>query len=86
MSPGVPHIRYTYLNYLDSPELVQSLVTLTADKALTAKLRRQGYRYFIFRKVFSKFYRRQGLGRKIERQSEKHFCTRVYRNQNFKVS
>ena len=29
MSPGVPHMGYTYLNLLDSPELLQSLVTLT---------------------------------------------------------
>ena len=28
------------------------------NKALTAKLLRQGYRYFILRKAFSKFYRR----------------------------
>ena len=28
------------------------------NKALTAKLLRQGYRYFKFRKAFSKFYRR----------------------------
>ena len=30
MSPGVPHMGYTYLNLLDSPELLQILVTLTA--------------------------------------------------------
>ena len=30
MSPGVPHMEYTYLNVLDSPELLQILVTLTA--------------------------------------------------------
>ena len=28
------------------------------NKAVTAKLLRQGYRYFKFRKAFSKFYRR----------------------------
>ena len=28
--PGVPHLGYTYLNLLDSPELLQILVTLTA--------------------------------------------------------
>ena len=28
--PGVPHIRYTYLKLLDSPELFEILVTLTA--------------------------------------------------------
>ena len=29
MSPGTPHMGYTYLNLLDSPELLQILVTLT---------------------------------------------------------
>ena len=29
MSPGVPHMGYTYLNLLDSPELLQILMTLT---------------------------------------------------------
>ena len=28
MSPGVPHTGYTYLNLLDSPELLQIFVTL----------------------------------------------------------
>ena len=28
--PGVPHMGYTYLNLLDSPELLQILMTLTA--------------------------------------------------------
>ena len=28
--PGVPHMGYTYLNLLDSPELLQIVVTLTA--------------------------------------------------------
>ena len=27
--PGVPHMGYTYLNLLDSPELLQILVTLS---------------------------------------------------------
>ena len=30
MSPDVPHMGYTYLNLLDSPELLPTLVTLTA--------------------------------------------------------
>ena len=30
ISPGVHHIGYTYLNLIDSPELLQILVTLTA--------------------------------------------------------
>ena len=29
MSPGVPHMGYTYLSLLDSPELLQILMTLT---------------------------------------------------------
>ena len=57
-SPGVPHMGYTYLNLLDSPELLQILITLCRNKALTAKILRQGYRYFKLRKTFSKFYRR----------------------------
>ena len=60
MSPGIPHMRYTYLNLLDSPELLQILVTLTAEiKPLLANfLGREGYRYFKLHKAFSKFYRR----------------------------
>ena len=56
MSPGVPRMRYIYLNLLDSPELLQILVTLTT---VIKPLRpRQGYRYFNLRKAFSKLYRR----------------------------
>ena len=51
MSPGIPHMGYTYLNLLDSPQLLQILVTLT----LTAKLLRQDYCYFKLSKAFSKF-------------------------------
>ena len=58
MSPGVPHMGYTYLNLLDSPGLLQILMTNYRNKALTAKLLRQGYCYFKFRKAFSNFYRR----------------------------
>ena len=29
MSPGVPHMGYTYFNLLDSPEILQILLTLT---------------------------------------------------------
>ena len=64
MSPGVPHYGDTYLNLLSSPELLQTKSLNLSDlnyrnKALTAKLLRQGYRYFKLRKAFSKFYRRQ---------------------------
>ena len=60
MSPGVPHMGYTYLNLLGSPELLQILVTFFnyRNKAHTAKLLRQGYRYFKLRKAFSIYYRR----------------------------
>ena len=56
MSPGVPHMGYTYLNLLDSPGPLQILVTLTA--VIKPLLFRQGYRYFELSKAFSKFYRR----------------------------
>ena len=63
MFPGVPHMGYTYLNLLDSPELFQIFSNRSdfncRNKALTAKLLRQGYRYFKLRKAFWKFYRRQ---------------------------
>ena len=58
MSPGVLHMEYRYLNLLDSRELLQILVTNYRNKAPTAKLLRQGYRYFKLRKALSKFYRR----------------------------
>ena len=59
LAPGVPHMGYTYLNLLDSPELLQISVTLTAIiKLLLPKRLRQGYLYFKLRKAFSKFYRR----------------------------
>ena len=52
--PDVPHMGYTYLNLLES-----NLNDFNyRNKALTAKLLRQGYRYFKLRKAFSKFYRR----------------------------
>ena len=50
MSPGVPHMGYTYLNLLDSPDFNYR------NKALTAKLLRQEYCYFKLRKAFQKFY------------------------------
>ena len=59
MSHGVPHIGYTYLNLLDSPELLLNLSNFHCrKKSLIAKLLRQGYRCFKLRKAFSKFYRR----------------------------
>ena len=51
-SPGVPH--------KDSQELLSNLSDFNCrNKTLTAKLLRQGYRYFKLRKAFSKLHRRQ---------------------------
>ena len=62
MPPGVPHMGYTYLNLLDSPELFSNLSDFNCrNKVLTAKLLRQGYRYFKLRKMFSKFYHRHSV-------------------------
>ena len=60
MSPSVPHMGYTYLNLLDSPELLPILVTLfTVIKPLLPKfLGRTSVILFKLRKAFSKFYRR----------------------------
>ena len=61
MSPGVPHMGYTY-------QLIRFARTSSnlndfnyRNKALTAKLLRQGYRYFKLRKAFTKFYRRHSV-------------------------
>ena len=57
MSPGVPQMGYTYLIRFAGAS--SNLSDLNCrNKALTAKLLRQGYRYFKLRKAFSKFYRR----------------------------
>ena len=58
MSPGVPHMGYTYLNIRFARASSNLSDFNCRNKALTAKLLRQGYRYFKLRKVFSKFYRR----------------------------
>ena len=56
------------------------------NKALTVKLLRQGYRYFKLRKAFSKLLSQtQCLVRKNIASVWKHFCNKVYRNQNFTV-
>ena len=60
MSPGVPHMGYTYLSLLDSPELLQILVTLTAViKFLLPNFSGRVSFFFKLRKAFSKFYRRE---------------------------
>ena len=57
MSPGVPHMGYNYL--IRFARASSNLNDFNyRNKALTAKLLRQGYRYFELRKAFSKFYRR----------------------------
>ena len=59
------HMGYTYLNLLDSPELLQILVTLISVIKFLLPNLRQGYRDFKLRKAFSKFLSQtQCLGRK----------------------
>ena len=57
MSPGVPHLGYTYL--IRFARASSNLSDFNCrNKALTAKLLRQDYRYFKFREAFSRFDRR----------------------------
>ena len=56
MSPGIPHMGYTYLNLLDSPELLQSLMTLTT--VIKPNFLGRAIVILNFGKAFSKFYRR----------------------------
>ena len=57
--PRRTHMGQLYLNLLDSSELLQILSDFNCRYiALTAKLLRQGFRYFKLRKAFSKLYRR----------------------------
>ena len=58
MSPGVPHMGYTYLNITFARASSNLNDFNYRNKTLTAILLRQGYRYFKLRKAFSKFYRR----------------------------
>ena len=58
MSPGVPHMGYTYLNIRFARASSDLNDFEYRNKALSVKLLRQGYRYFKLRKAFSKFYRR----------------------------
>ena len=58
MSPGVPHMGYTYLNLLEFARASSNINDFNyRNKALTDKRLRQGYRYFKLRKAFSKFNR-----------------------------
>ena len=57
VSPGVPHMGYTYLiRFAIASSNLNEFNN--RNKVLTAKLFRQGYRYCKLRKAFSKFYRR----------------------------
>ena len=57
MSPGVPHMEYTYL--IRFARASSNLNDFNyRNKALTANLLRRGYRYFKLREAFPKFYRR----------------------------
>ena len=58
MSPGIPHMGYTYLNIRFARASSNISDFNCRNKTLTVNLLRQGYRYFKLRKVFSKFYRR----------------------------
>ena len=59
ISPGVPHMGYTYLSLLDSPELLQILMTLTTViKPLLPNLLGRAIVILNFVRRFSKFYRR----------------------------
>ena len=58
MSPGVPHMGYTYFSIRFARASSNLGDFNCRNKALAVKLLRQGYRYFKLRKSFSKFYRR----------------------------
>ena len=53
------------------------------NKALTAKLLKQSYRYHKLHKAFSIFYRRHG---ELVEKYNVSFCNKAYRNQNFMVT
>ena len=56
------------------------------NKALTAKLLRQGYRYFNYVRRFQNFIADTVPCYKNIASVWKHFCNKVYRNQNFSVT
>ena len=77
MSPGVPHMGYTYLNLLDSPELLQLLMTLTTViKPLLPNFLGRAIVISNFVGVFEILSQTQCLVRKIYRQSENTSATR----------
>ena len=87
MSPGIPNIGYTYLNLLDSPELLQILVTLTAViKPLLPNFLGKAIVILNFVRRFRNFIADTVLWQKNIISAWKHFCNKVYRNQNFTVT
>ena len=56
------------------------------NKALTAKLLKQGYRYHKLLKAFSKFYRRHSELVKNIMLAWGNFCNKAYQKQNFMVT
>ena len=61
MSPSVTYMGYPYLNIRVASASSNLSDFNCRNKALTAKLLRQGYRYFKLCKAFSKFYRRHNV-------------------------
>ena len=60
VSPDLPHMGHTY-QLIRFARASSDLSDFNCcNKALTAKLLRLGYRYFKFRKAFSKFYCKHG--------------------------
>ena len=78
MFPGVPHMGYTYLNLLDSPDLLQILMTLIiVIKPLLQNFLGRAIVILNFVRRFSKILSQTlCLGRKITRQSEYISATR----------
>ena len=79
MSPGVPHMGYTYLNIRFARASSNLNDFNYRNKALTAKLLRQGYRYFKLRKAFSKFYRRHSACQSENTSATRYIGTRILR-------
>ena len=87
VSPGVPHVGYACLNLLDSPELLRVLVALTAvvEPLLPGFL---GGAVVVWNFVgrFRGFVADTVPCWGSVASVWKHFCNKVYRNQNFTVT
>ena len=86
--PSVSHMGYIYLNLLDSPELLQILVALTAviKPLLPNFLGRAFDRYFKLRKAFPKFYRKHSALVEKYNVSLKLLLQQGISKQNFTVT